>query len=246
MGRSHQNTYGRGMLVILRHGESRLNEEGCFSGWADCPLTPKGAREAHDAGRELRVAGISFDACFTSVLSRAVETMSIILGELGLEDIPVTRTWRLNERHYGILEGCSRNEAARLYGADQVEAWRNAPDATPPPLALDDMRHPRHKAIYSDVPSELLPASECLRMAFRRVADFFEEEIRPLVESGSRILVVSHGNPIRALVAHLEGLPDGEVPGIGIRNAAIVAYVPEPSGGFRCMSVPEIACRRKA
>lgn len=213
-----------GMLVLLRHGESSLNEVGRFSGWSDCPLTPKGVRQAHDAGRMLREAGMGFDACFTSVLSRAVDTAAIVLGELGFADIPVTKTWRLNERHYGILEGTLKKDAVVRYGADQVEAWRNGADATPPPLADDDPRHPRHKAVYRDVVPELLPASECLRDAFRRVIDFFEEEIRPLVESGQRVLVVSHGNPVRALVAHLSGLPAGEIPMIEIRNARPIEW----------------------
>ena len=218
---------GGGTLVLLRHGESSLNEEGRFSGWADCPLTPEGVRQAHDAGRELRDAGIVFDACFTSVLSRAVETAAIILGELGLADIPVTRTWRLNERNYGSLEGTPKKDAVSRYGAGQVEAWRNGADATPPPLADDDPRHPRNSALYGGVARELLPASECLRDAFRRVVGFFEEEIRPLVESGGRVLVVSHGNPIRALVAHLDGLQEGEIPIIAIPNARPIIYPPQ-------------------
>ena len=215
---------GDGMLVLLRHGKSSLNEEGRFSGWADCPLTGEGVRQAHEAGRELRDAGICFDVCFTSVLSRAVDTASIVLGELGLADIPVTRTWRLNERHYGNLEGLLKKAVAAQYGADQVEAWRNGADATPPPLADDDQHHPRHSEIYRDIAPELLPAAESLRDAFARVIHVYEEEIRPLMESGNRILVVSHGNPIRALVAHLDGLPAGEIPLIEIRNAKPIVY----------------------
>ena len=214
------------MLVLLRHGESSLNEEGRFSGWSDCPLAPEGIRQAHASGRILRDAGIGFDACFTSVLSRAVETAAIVLGELDLSDIPVTKTWRLNERHYGILEGASRKDAVRQYGADQVAAWRNMPDATPPPLADNDLRHPRHKAAYSDVEPDSLPASESLREAFRRVNDFFEREIRPMVELGRRVLIVTHGNPVRAIVARLGGLPDGVIPMLEVRNAVPIAYAP--------------------
>ena len=213
------------MLVLLRHGESSLNAEGRFSGWADCPLTATGVRQAHDAARLLRDAGVGFDVCFTSVLSRAVETAVIVLEELDLVGISVTRTWRLNERHYGILEGVLKKDVIAHYGIDQVEAWRNAPDAMPPPLADDDVRHPLHNVTYSDVSPELLPATECLREAFRRVIDFFESEIHPIVESGGRVLVVTHGNPVRALVAHLSGLPEGEIPMIEIRNAEPIAYV---------------------
>jgi 2,3-bisphosphoglycerate-dependent phosphoglycerate mutase len=213
-----------GLLVLLRHGQSSLNEAGRFSGWADCPLTGEGVRQAHEAGRELRDAGIGFDACFTSVLSRAVETASIVLGELGLAEIPVTRTWRLNERHYGALEGLLKREVAAQCGAAQVEAWRNGADATPPPLSGNDPRHPRHSEIYRDVAPELLPTTENLRDAFSRVIHIYEEGIRPLVESGKRILVVSHGNPIRALVAHLDGLPPGEIPLIEIQNAKPIVY----------------------
>ena len=218
-GLAHDAAPGGGLLVLLRHGESVLNEQRRFSGWSDCPLTEEGVRQAHDAGRRLRDAGIGFDACFTSVLSRAVETAAIVLGELGLSAIPVTRTWRLNERHYGSLEGTLKDDAAARYGAGQVEAWRNGADAVPPPLSRDDPRHPRFKAVYREVAPELLPASECLRDAFRRAIGFFEDEIRPLVESGRRVLVVSHGNPVRAIVARLDGLPEGEIPIVGIGNA---------------------------
>lgn len=233
---AQQKTPGHGMLVLLRHGESSLNEEGRFSGWADCPLTPKGVREAHDAGRKLRDAGIGFNACFTSVLSRAVETSDIVLGELGLADIPVTSTWRLNERHYGILEGLPKREVAAQYGANQVEAWRNTADATPPPLTESDVRHPRRSVTYRDVPPELLPATECLRNAFKRVVDFFEGEIRPIIESGKRVLVVTHGNPVRAIVAHLNGLPMDEIPIIEISNAVPIAYELNHSG--KLVNVP--------
>lgn len=213
-----------GTLVLLRHGESELNARNRFSGWADAPLTPEGVRQAHAAGRVLRESGIAFDASFSSALSRAVETASIVLGELGLGSIPFTRTWRLNERHYGALEGVLKDDAVNRYGADLVEAWRNGPDASPPPLSDDDPRHPRHSALYRGVSPELLPSAECLRDAFKRVVDFFENEIRPLVESGRNVLVVAHGNPVRALVAHLEGRPEGFVPMIRIPNAEPVVY----------------------
>ena len=219
-----------GALVLLRHGLSRLNAQGRFSGWADCPLAPEGVRQAHEAGRSLRAAGLAFDDCFSSALSRAAETAAIVLGELGLGAVPVTRTWRLNERHDGLLEGVPKKEAADRYGADRVEAWRNGADAPPPPLPDDDPRHPRRSALYRGVAPGLLPSAECLRDAFRRVVGFFEGEIRPLVDSGRRVLVVTHGNPVRALVAHLEGRPEGYVPMIEIRNAEPIVV----SGGLPC------------
>lgn len=237
-------TPGNGMLVLLRHGESAFNAEGRFSGWADCPLTSKGASEAHDAGRKLREAGIGIDACFTSVLSRAVTTAAIVLEELGFAAIPVTRTWRLNERHYGILEGSLKKEVVAQYGVDQVESWRNAPDAIPPPLADSDVRHPRRNTTYKEVPPELLPASECLRNAFKRVVDFFEDEIRPIVEAGKHTLVVTHGNPVRAIVACLNGLPAGEIPIIKIRNAEPIVYVLNYSGKF--VNVPKVSLLTRA
>lgn len=215
---------GKGMLVLLRHGESAFNEEGLFSGWSDCPLTAEGVRQAHEAGRTMREAGIAFDACFTSVLSRAVETAGIVLAELGGGGTPVSRTWKLNERHYGSLEGTSKAVAVAQYGAPQVEAWRNGIDDLPPPVSADDLRHPRFNALYRDVPGELLPGAECLRDAFKRVVDYFEGEIRPLWESGGNVLVVAHGNPIRALVAHLEGRPADFVPLIGIGNASPIVF----------------------
>ena len=228
---------GNGLLVLLRHGKSSFNEEVRFSGWADCPLTPEGVRQAHEAGRRLREAGVGLDACYTSVLSRAVETASIVLGELGLANLPVTRTWRLNERHYGALEGIAKKDVVAQYGADQVEAWRNAPDAAPPPLADNDVRHPVRNAAYRDVAPGLLPATESLRNAFQRVTDFFEAEIRPLVESGRRVLVVTHANPVRALVAHLEGRPGGEIPIIEIGNASPVVYAPDCTGRIVHVSI---------
>lgn len=227
---ARQKTVGIGMFVLLRHGESELNAEGRFSGWADCRLTAAGMRQAHEAGRKLRGLGIGFDVCFTSVLSRAVVTAEIVLGEMDLADIPVTKTWRLNERHYGILEGVSKLEAEARYGAAQVGAWRNAPDAVPPPLDDGDIRHPRFKSIYSDVAPEMLPASECLNVAFRRVVDFFESKIRPVVMAGGRVLVVTHGNPMRAIVAHLNGVPSGEIPILQIRNADPIVYTRDHSG----------------
>ena len=224
------------MLVILRHGESTLNAEDRFSGWADCPLTPVGLRQAHDAGRALRKAGVSFGSCFTSVLSRARDTAAIVLGEMGLADIPVAASWQLNERHYGILEGVPKSCAVAKYGAAQVEAWRNAADAAPPPLAADDARQPRLKTMYSGIATELLPSSECLRAAFKRVTGYFDCAIRPLIESGESVLVVSHGNPVRAMIAHLQGLPDGEIPAMEISNTAPVVYQAGNSG--RLVRVP--------
>ena len=234
---------GGGTLVLLRHGESVLNREGRYSGWADCPLSPEGVRQAYGAGRALRAAGIAFDACFSSALSRAAETAAIVLGELGLGDVPVARTWRLNERHYGLLEGVPKKEAADRYGADRVEAWRNGADAPPPPLPDDDPRHPRRSALYRGVAPELLPSAECLRDAFRRVVDCYETEIHPLVDSGRRVLVVTHGNPVRALVAHLEGRPEGYVPMIEIKNANPLAFLPDGFGGFVCKQVSATTVR---
>ena len=211
-------TLRNGVLVLLRHGESTFNADGRFSGWADCPLTQKGVLQAHEAGRILRDAGVAFDACFTSVLSRTKNTATIVLGEMGQLGIPVTNAWQLNERHYGILEGASRADVVARYGVAQVEAWRNAPDAAPPPLAGDDARHPRLQSFYQDVATELLPSSESLREAFRRVIGYFDAAIRPVVESGGKVLVVSHGNPLRALIAHLQGLQDGDIPAIAVPN----------------------------
>lgn len=212
------------MLVLLRHGESQFNEEGRFSGWVDCPLTAKGIRQAREAGQILRGAAVGFDVCFTSVLSRAVNTAEVVLNELKQTEVPVIKTWKLNERHYGMLEGVVRDKVLEQYGSEQVEAWRNAAGAVPPPLPADDFRHPCYKAVYQDVAPNLLPSTECLRDAFRRVIGFFEQEIRPLVESGRDVLIVSHGNPVRALVARLEGSPPDEIPLIDIPNASPIFY----------------------
>lgn len=214
-------------LVLLRHGESAFNEDDLFSGWADCPLTVEGVRQAHEAGRILRDEGMTFDVCFTSVLSRAMETADIVLGEMGAVGIPVIRTWKLNERHYGALEGTSKSEAVTRYGADTVEAWRNAADAVPPPISDDDDRHPRFKDAYRDVPREMLPCTECLSAAFQRVFDCFDDEILPLLKEGKRVLVVSHGNPLRAILARLDGKTANDIPRIAIGNATPIVCLPE-------------------
>lgn len=228
-----------GLLVLLRHGQSTLNAEGRFSGWADCPLTPEGLRQARDAGRALRDAGVAFDVCFASALSRAAATASAVLREMNLPGLPVTRSWRLNERHYGSLEGTSKRDAAARYGPALVEAWRNSPDALPPPLDDADPRHPRFHPAYRGLPPALLPSSESLRTAFARVTDFFEAEIRPRVMSGQRILVVSHGNPVRAIIARLNNRPIGEIPLIAIPNATPFAYAPTPSGALAPLLPPQ-------
>jgi 2,3-bisphosphoglycerate-dependent phosphoglycerate mutase len=211
-------------IVLLRHGESASNRADRFAGWADVPLTGSGRHEARRAARRLRERGIAFDVCFTSLLSRAIETAWTALGELGLAWIPVEKSWRLNERHYGALEGLTRGECARRYGRAQTERWRWSFEESPPPLDASDARFPGRDPRYAGVPAALLPRGESLKDALDRVLPLWEGAIAPRLREGRRVLVVAHGSSLRALVKHLEGLSDAEIAGVRIPTAVPVVY----------------------
>jgi len=195
-----------GTLVLLRHAQSLWNLENRFAGWADMGLSANGIAEAHRAGTLLRERGFVFDRAFVSVLRRATETLDIVLAELGQDDLPVTADWRLNERHYGALQGLNKAETAARYGAAQFQRWRRGYHDRPPALDVDDPRHPRFDQRYAGLAPELLPATESLADTERRVVPYWQQAIAPRLADGERLLVVAHGNTFRALIRHLDQL----------------------------------------
>jgi 2,3-bisphosphoglycerate-dependent phosphoglycerate mutase len=201
-------------LVLLRHGESIWNRENRFTGWTDVELTPQGIAEARQAGALLREAVIPFDIAFTSVLKRAIQTLWIVLMETGLEWLPVVRDWRLNERHYGALQGLNKAELAEQAGLETVFEWRRSYSGMPPALTLDDERHPRHDRRYAGLDPAHLPTTESLKDTLERVMPCWESAIHPRLQAGEQVLVVAHGNSLRALVKHLDGVPEADVPDI--------------------------------
>jgi 2,3-bisphosphoglycerate-dependent phosphoglycerate mutase len=213
-----------GTLVLLRHAQSQWNLENRFSGWADMDLSEGGIAEAHRAGRLLRDQGLRFDRAFVSPLRRATQTLDIVRAELGQDNLPVTVDWHLNERHYGALQGLDKAETAARYGAEQFRRWRRGYRDTPPPLAPNDPRHPRFDARYAELPPERLPATESLEDTERRVVAYWRQAIVPPLEWGETVLVVSHGNTLRALVKHLKGLSESEVERLEIPTGVPLVY----------------------
>ena len=211
-------------LVLVRHGQSQWNLENRFTGWIDVPLTEQGISEAHSAGEQIREAGIEFDAAWTSVLKRAIHTLWIILDELDASWLPVYRDWRLNERHYGGLQGLNKAETAAKHGDEQVHIWRRSYDIPPPTLDADHADHPRFDRRYAQVPLDRLPAAESLKLTLERVLPCWESEIVPALQDGQRLLIVAHGNSIRAIVKHLESISDEEIPELNIPTGMPLAY----------------------
>lgn len=199
-------------LVLLRHGQSLWNKENLFTGWTDVDLTEDGMREGRRAGVRLAAAGYNFDVCFTSVLKRAIKTLHVALEEMDLLWLTVHKSWRLNERHYGALQGLNKAETAECYGKEQVFAWRRSWDVSPPPLEIGDKRQPANDRRYASVPSTLLPRSESLKDTVDRVMPYWHEAIAPALRRGERVLVVAHGNSLRGLVKFLSEVPDKEIP----------------------------------
>lgn len=198
-------------VVLLRHGQSVWNEANLFTGWTDVDLTGQGLREARQAGVRLAARGYSFDVCFTSVLKRAIKTLHLALEEMDLLWLPVQKSWRLNERHYGTLQGLNKAETAERYGNEQVFAWRRTWDVPPPPLDLGDKRQPVNDPRYAKVPAMLLPRSESLKDTVDRVMPYWHEAIAPALRRGERVLVVAHGNSLRGLVKFLSEVSDKEI-----------------------------------
>ncbi len=198
-------------LVLLRHGETVWNKGGRLTGWADIDLSEKGVAQARDAGRLLKEAGFTFDIVFTSVLRRAVRTVWLVLDEMDLLWIPVKKTWRLNERHYGVLQGLNRVEAAEIYGREQVALWKRSFNTKPPRLDKKDERHPRNDPRYKDLDENDIPSTESLKDTLARALPYWQGKIVPTIKSGKEVLVVTHGDIIRALAKHLEAIGDREV-----------------------------------
>ena len=211
-------------IVLVRHGESQWNRENRFTGWRDVPLSEKGAREAREAGRRLREAGFGFDRAYTSVLKRAIQTLWIALEELDLMWIPETREWRLNERHYGALTGLDKAETAARHGEEQVLVWRRSYDVRPPAYAPGDPENPCSDRRYASLAPAERPLTESLKDTVARVVPCWEREIAPRVRAGERLIVSAHGNSLRALVKHLDEIPDDEIPGLNIPTGIALVY----------------------
>ena len=206
-------------LVFLRHGQSTWNAENLFTGWTDVDLSPRGEEEARQAGRQLaeeRTRGLELGVVHTSVLTRAVRTADLALEVAGRSWLPVRRHWRLNERHYGALQGKNKKETAAAFGEDQVKLWRRSYDVPPPALDLADERHPVHDERYRDLPRSALPATECLADVVRRMVPYWEDAIVPDLRAHAGVLVVAHGNSIRAAVKYLKAIPDDEIVGLEV------------------------------
>lgn len=211
-------------VVLLRHGESVWNKENLFSGWTDVDLSDHGKEEVLEAGRVLKEHGFTFDIAFTSVLKRAIRTLWIVLDEMDLMWIPVIRDWRLNERHYGALQGLNKSETTKQYGEAQVNLWRRSYDVRPPALDEADPRHPGHDKRYKLLLPEQLPATECLMDTVARFLPCWHENIAPLVKEGQSVLIVAHGNSLRALVKYLDNVSDADIAAINIPTGIPLVY----------------------
>lgn len=211
-------------VVLFRHGESQWNLENRFTGWTDVDLTDNGRTEAIRAGQQLKAAGFQFDVAFTSVLTRAVRTLWGVLDELNQMYIPVHTDWRLNERHYGSLQGLNKSETAAKYGDEQVHVWRRAYAIAPPALDPSDERCERHDPRYAHVPADLLPLSECLKDTVERVVPYWEESIIPFIEAGKKVVIAAHGNSLRALIKHLDHVSDEDIVNLNIPTAQPLVY----------------------
>lgn len=212
-------------LVIIRHGESEWNKKNLFTGWADVDLSDAGRAEAAEGGRALKEAGYDFDLCYTSYLQRAIHTLQIVLNELDRNWLPVEKTWRLNERHYGALQGLNKAETAAKYGDDQVLVWRRSFDVRPPALEAGDERDAHLMAPYRDVDPNDVPMAECLKDNIARTWPYFEEVILPQMRAGKRVLIAAHGNSLRSLVMKFDGLSEEEITSLNIPTGVPLVYV---------------------
>lgn len=211
-------------LVLIRHGESVWNKENRFTGWKDVPLSDRGHDEAEAAGQLLLDEGYNFDIAYTSVLKRAIRTLWHVMEEMDLMWIPVIRSWKLNERHYGALQGLNKAETAAQHGEDQVLVWRRSYDVPPPGLEKTDKRWPGHDRRYAALEPNEVPTTECLKDTVARVVPYWEQEIAPKIKAGKRVLIVAHGNSLRALVKHLDGISDDEIVALNIPTGMPLVY----------------------
>jgi len=211
-------------VVLVRHGEAVWNKENRFTGWTDVDLSEKGREEAKEAGKLLREKGFTFDVAYTSVLKRAIRTLWIALDELDHMWIPVHRTWQLNERHYGALQGLNKSETAKKYGEDQVKIWRRSYDICPPELDKSDERWPGHDRRYRWLDRKDLPVTECLKDTVARVVPFWESEIVPTIMAGNKVIIAAHGNSLRALVKYLDNIPEDKIVELNIPTGIPLVY----------------------
>lgn len=211
-------------LVLLRHGESTWNKENRFTGWTDVDLSEKGVAEAKEAGKTLKAEGYTFDVAFTSVLKRAIRTLNLALDELDLFWLPVHKSWRLNERHYGALQGLNKAETAQKFGEDQVLIWRRSYDIPPPALERSDERFPGHDRRYADLDPRTLPTTECLKDTVERFLPYWQDAIVPALKANQRVIIAAHGNSLRALVKYLDNISDQEIVGLNIPTGIPLVY----------------------
>ncbi|AKP92412.1 2,3-diphosphoglycerate-dependent phosphoglycerate mutase [Achromobacter sp. SIMBA_011] len=211
-------------LVLMRHGESQWNLENRFTGWTDVDLTETGREQARKAGELLKKEGYTFDLAYSSVLKRAIRTLWIALDAMDAMYTPVGVNWRLNERHYGALQGLNKAETAAKYGDEQVLIWRRAYAIAPEPLSLDDERHPRFDSRYAKIPADQLPATECLKDTVARVLPFWNESIAPAIRAGRKVLIAAHGNSLRALIKHLDNVSDDDIVNLNIPTGQPLVY----------------------
>ena len=211
-------------LVLVRHGESEWNKLNLFTGWTDVDLSEKGHEEAKEAGRLLKASGYDFDVCYTSYLKRAIHTLNHILDEMDRCFLPVYKTWRLNERHYGALQGLNKSETAEKYGEEQVKIWRRSFDVQPPALEVNDPRNPQNQDVYRNVDKKDLPLTESLETTIERAVPFFEEVIKKDMLAGKRVIIAAHGNSLRALVKYFEGLSKEEIISVNIPTGSPLVY----------------------
>ena len=211
-------------IVLLRHGESIWNQENRFTGWIDVGLSERGLQEALQAGRTLAREGYTFEVAFTSMLKRAIKTLWLTLEEMDLMWIPVEHSWRLNERHYGALQGLNKAETAARHGMEQVQIWRRSYDVSPPPLSLDDPHYPGRDPRYAGMRPEEIPLTECLKDVVARFLPYWQKTVAPAVAAGRRVLLAAHGNSLRALVKYLDGVSEGEIVGLNIPTGIPLVY----------------------
>ena len=211
-------------IVLLRHGESEWNKENRFTGWTDVDLSEKGVAEAMAGGKLMKEAGFKFDLAYTSVLKRAIRTLWLALDQMDQLRIPVYKTWRLNERHYGALQGLNKAETAKKYGDEQVHIWRRSYDIQPPALTADDERFPGKDPRYADLTKDELPLTECLKDTVARFLPFWHETVAPAIKSGKQIIIAAHGNSLRALVKYLDNIPESEIVELNIPTGIPLVY----------------------
>lgn len=211
-------------VVLLRHGQSTWNKTNQFTGWTDVDLTEQGVQEARAAGQQMKKDGFVFDVAHTSMLKRAIKTLDLALEEMDLLWIPVHKTWRLNERHYGALQGLDKAQTAAKHGEEMVKVWRRSYDTPPPPLEASDPRHPRHDARYAGMKASDLPATECLKDTVARFLPYWHETVAPAIKAGKRVLLAAHGNSLRALVKYLDDVPESEIVELNIPTGVPLVY----------------------